>query len=135
MNWTVLGFASLTVSHLIHEAGHWLAALSLGLPIERIRPWAVHLGEREEDARDELVFLLGGPVANLLLCALACLAVFVAVLVRVVHPALPAALPTGLGLLAVISALYGVGNLIPLGSRMDGRKIWMILSAVRTGNS
>jgi Zn-dependent protease len=135
MNSAAAGILSLVLSQVTHEAGHWLTAHRLGLPVASVRPWAVRLKDREEDERDELVFLLGGPVANLLLCAMLCVAIFATVLIRVRNPAVPVASLTVLGLNAVFSAVYGIGNLIPLWSWMDGKKIWLIMNAVRRHNA
>jgi Zn-dependent protease len=67
----ILG-ASMIVSLLLHEVGHMLAAISLGVPVYGIGLrlfGAYNRRERSHNRRDEVLISLAGPGMNLLLAA------------------------------------------------------------------
>lgn len=138
---------------LLHEAGHALAGLLVGrrfvgaglgpLRLERgdgawmlrwgggiggIGGFAAMLPRGPEGRRAAAVFLLGGPLANLLAAALAAFA-----LARLEAPGLVAG--AALGASAVAGCLLGVANLLPFRSRgwsSDGQGL---LELVRGGST
>jgi len=129
--WTsaVLGSLTFFTSILLHELGHSLTAISLGLPVRSITLFlfggVAELGEEARRPRDEFLIAISGPAVSGLLC------LFFVVLML----ATPADGPvhvTG-AWLALLNGCVALFNMLP-GFPLDGGRVFRSVLWATTGS-